>query len=265
MASFPNSIFAPTTKNTGDTIQASHVNDVQDEIIAIEQGYRQATAPLNSSGSTMTSLSVTGGSTLASVSVTGGSTFGTVVAGASTLASLSVSGGSTLASLNVTGTISINGADITQWPRGKFTLSSAALTIANNTWTGLNWDTEVYDTANLHSTSANSSRVALTSSGLWLVGMQTVWTIGTNPSTLSVAVRIRLDDGEAIGGQNMVVSNLMNTLNPTLQACVPYYASDTTHYVTAQVWQDAGADMTLNGSTGAGQGPTQFWAQKVSN
>ncbi len=36
MASFPTSIFAPTTKNTGDTIQPAHINDVQSEIVAIE-------------------------------------------------------------------------------------------------------------------------------------------------------------------------------------------------------------------------------------
>lgn len=33
---FPTSIFSPTTKNTGDTVQASHVNDLQTEIVAIE-------------------------------------------------------------------------------------------------------------------------------------------------------------------------------------------------------------------------------------
>lgn len=36
MASYPSSVKSFTTKNTGDTIAASHVNDVQDEVAAIE-------------------------------------------------------------------------------------------------------------------------------------------------------------------------------------------------------------------------------------
>jgi hypothetical protein len=36
MASYPNSIWSPTTKNTNDVIQAAHVNDAQAEIVALE-------------------------------------------------------------------------------------------------------------------------------------------------------------------------------------------------------------------------------------
>lgn len=123
MPSFPNSIFSPASKNTGDTIQAAHVTDLDSEVVAIEQGLRNGTAPLNSSNSTFAALAVSGASTFtgavtfngpvtfsttvtgisnpstfASLQVTGGSTLNTVTAGASTLASLSVSGASTLAS-----------------------------------------------------------------------------------------------------------------------------------------------------------------------
>ena len=52
MASFPGSVWAPTTKNTNDTIQASHVNDAQAEIVAIEDGYLNGKALLNSSNLT---------------------------------------------------------------------------------------------------------------------------------------------------------------------------------------------------------------------
>jgi hypothetical protein len=63
MPSFPDSVFAPANRSAGQTIDASHVNGVQDEIVAIEGGYRNGTAPLNSSGSTVATLSVAGGST----------------------------------------------------------------------------------------------------------------------------------------------------------------------------------------------------------
>ena len=65
MPSYPTSVWVPTTKATGDTLQAAHVNDAQDEIVAIEGGIRNGTAPVNSSNSTVANLSVTGGSTFA--------------------------------------------------------------------------------------------------------------------------------------------------------------------------------------------------------
>jgi hypothetical protein len=63
--SFPTSVFSPGTKSAGNVIQPSHVNDLQDEVVAIESGYLNGTAPLNSSNSTVANLQVTGGSTFA--------------------------------------------------------------------------------------------------------------------------------------------------------------------------------------------------------
>lgn len=60
MPSFPDSVFAPANRSNGQTIDASHVNGVQDEIVAIEAGYINGTARLNSSN-----LNVTGASTFA--------------------------------------------------------------------------------------------------------------------------------------------------------------------------------------------------------
>jgi len=66
MADFPTTVFAPATRSNGQTIDASHVNNLQAEVTAIEDGYLNATAPLNSSGSTVATLSVSGGSTFTS-------------------------------------------------------------------------------------------------------------------------------------------------------------------------------------------------------
>ena len=41
-ASFPTSVKSFTTKNNGDSIVASHVNDIQDEVMAIETGVIRA-------------------------------------------------------------------------------------------------------------------------------------------------------------------------------------------------------------------------------
>lgn len=83
-ASYPTSIKSFTTKNAGDTIQPAHINDLQDEVAALEGGLLNGTAPLNSSRSTLASLSVSGGSTLASLQVTGNST----IAGTLTVATI---------------------------------------------------------------------------------------------------------------------------------------------------------------------------------
>lgn len=67
MASFPASVKSFTTKldGAGNPVNAAHINDLQDEVNAVEDGYVNGTARLNSSNSTLARLSVTGGSTFA--------------------------------------------------------------------------------------------------------------------------------------------------------------------------------------------------------
>jgi hypothetical protein len=66
MASFPTSVKTFTSKSAGQTVASAHMNDVQDEVNAIEAGYLQGSARLNSSHSTLAALSVAGGSTFTS-------------------------------------------------------------------------------------------------------------------------------------------------------------------------------------------------------
>lgn len=67
MANFPNSVTAFSAKQDGigQIIAASHVNTIQDEVAAIEDGYLNGTARLNAGNSTVATLSVAGGSTFA--------------------------------------------------------------------------------------------------------------------------------------------------------------------------------------------------------
>lgn len=89
MSSYPTSVKTFTTKQngSGNTIFAAHINDLQDEVAAIEAGLLQGTAPLASSNSTVANLSVLGNSTITGALGVGGS---------ASLVTLSVSGGSTL-------------------------------------------------------------------------------------------------------------------------------------------------------------------------
>lgn len=113
MASYPGAVKTFTTRSAGQTIEASHINDLQDEVNAIEAGIRNGTAPLNSSNSTVAVLVVTGTSTLTgNVSVLGNFN----AAGASTMNTLVVSGAfavsgnsSLAANLNVSGASTFGG------------------------------------------------------------------------------------------------------------------------------------------------------------
>jgi hypothetical protein len=58
MANYPTSVPSFSAKSAGQTIQHGHVNDLQDEVVAIGSGLLQGTAPLNSSNSTVVSLTV---------------------------------------------------------------------------------------------------------------------------------------------------------------------------------------------------------------
>ena len=89
-ASYPGSVKSFTNKSNGQAIEASHVNDLQDEVNAIEAGLLNGTAPLTSSRAIVGALSAAA-STLASLVVPGGSTLANLQAGNSTLTRLSLS------------------------------------------------------------------------------------------------------------------------------------------------------------------------------
>lgn len=60
-ASFPGAVKTFAARNNGDVIQATHVGDLQDEINAIEDGYLNGKAPLNSSNASVNVLTLNGG------------------------------------------------------------------------------------------------------------------------------------------------------------------------------------------------------------
>jgi hypothetical protein len=78
MASFPTTAKSFASRSNGQTLDAAHVGDLQDEVSAVESGYLGGTARLNSSHSTVVALSVTGGSTFAGAVTFGGGIASTV-------------------------------------------------------------------------------------------------------------------------------------------------------------------------------------------
>lgn len=185
MPSFPDSVWAPSAKSAGQTIQPAHVNDAQDEIVAIEGGYRNGTAPLNSSGSTLVTLSVTGGSTLASLDVNGNSTFASSITFGSLPYVMPSSGGSTGQALTI---VSTSGSTMTlEWrasaasgPDAAHLTIAAAVEVPASTL-NMSWTEQTFLTnSSMHSTATNADRVTPQSTGVYMAVFKTWW---EGPST----------------------------------------------------------------------------------
>lgn len=260
MASYPGGVFSPAVKNSGQTIAAAHVNDLDTEVAAIENALLNgiAHALTLQAGLTVSTggLRVGGPSSLAAVQITGDST----VTG-----SLSVSGNSTFDGSLTVGSLTVAGTVFgTRIPSARVSLAASTSWAQGATFLGVNWTTNDYDSTGLHSTSANSSRINLTSSGLWTFGGQVVWEIPN--STCRAAVRVLANDNQGL------VSNERNGISEQTNAALAvgvqgtFLATDTTAYLTVQTrYIGGGAASTVYGSTGTGGlGPTHFWVQKVS-
>jgi hypothetical protein len=208
MASYPTAVKSFTTKTAAQTIASAHMNDVQDEINAIEDGLLNATAPLNSSNSTVANLSVTGGSTFA-------------------------------------GNVTISGElGVVKSPPYALCRQSTVVAVAHNTFVQVSLDADVFlSTATMHSTSSNPTRVVPPSSGVYLLQGAVDWadfsTAGHRVTDLklnSTTVIYRLTQtapATAIGG----------TFS---QLVAMTYKLQTTDYVELQVYQDSGSTGSLS-------------------
>lgn len=267
MATYPSGIYAPVSKSAGNTIQASFFNDPDAEITAIEDGLKNGlphAVTITSGGLTVTAggLRVTGNSTVDAFQA-GASSVASLSAGASTVASLQAGNSTVTGDLSVSGTLTVGGIQFAgRQPTARVSLA-ANTNINSGAFTGVNWTTNEYDSTGLHSTSVNSSRINITSSGLWAIGAQLSWTPGSPASTTFVGLRILVNDADALAGARQLIGTPSAT-EWSVQAHALYYATSTTDYLTVQALQTGGSAMQLNGSSGGGSGPTQAWAQKVS-
>jgi hypothetical protein len=223
-ASYPGAVKTFATKNNGDTVQASHIDDLQDEVNAIEAGLLNGTAPLNSSHSTLATLSVTGGSTLVGdVAMSG---------------NLAVTG-----NLTVTGSLSGGAKTVVH--------HASTQAIPNNAWTGLNYDTEDVLASGMHSTGANSSRlIAAVSSGVYQItgGVSFAYSAA---SSAVFGVRLQKNDTTFFWPQ-VIVTNVTNG-QTDIGISIPFSAThrfqSTSDYFTVQVFQRSGGSLQCGDST----------------
>lgn len=154
MPSYPTGVFSPTNKSAGQTIQHTHINDVQDEIVAIESGLLTGSARLNSSHSTLAALSVTGGSTLAGALTLGAGIASTVSFASSATFSAGVTFNGPLLFVAPPEAAQVELETATQIPVGATVV--------------INWDRPVFKTnSSMHSSGTNPDRLIPQSSGVY--------------------------------------------------------------------------------------------------
>lgn len=227
-ASFPGAVKAFTVKSAGNTIQAADCNDLQDEVVAIEQGLINGTAPLNSSNSTFVHLSVTGGSTLTTLQA-GASTVTTLSAGASTVTTLSA-GASTLADLTV----------LAPPPSVRVT-ASASQNIPSGAGSAVTFDTQRWMTVSgMHSTGSNPTRLIAVSSGIYAIVGQLAWQGGSTGTGLCAA-SVRIDGTTSIATvQDKDPSGLIHTV------ATQYYFRSSGQYAELIATQNSGSTKSLS-------------------
>jgi len=160
MASYPSAVKTFTAKNAGDTIQPSHIGDLQDEVSAIEDGLLNGTAPVNSSRITAPSAQITN------------STVSSLTAG--TLVVSGIATGAAMPSLRAYST-SVTGQ-------------------SSNSQVAVSFTASAFNVGGLHSTSTNPDRVTIPtgSSGVY-------WVAGAiNLLTLNSAISLHLSKNSSV-------------------------------------------------------------------
>ena len=170
MASYPTSVKSFTTKldGPGNPINAAHVNDLQDEVNAIEAGLLNGTARLNAAGSTLASLSVTGNSTVVALQ-----------AGNCTVTNIQITGASSFATRPVF--VPPDAAKV--YVESLKDLGSSALSTL--TFTSQDFLTN----STIHSTGTNPDRLTPQSTGLYWFAAQIGHSAPTGASIGSLTIR----------------------------------------------------------------------------
>lgn len=236
MASYPNAVKSFTSKNAGDTIQPSHINELQDEVAALEDGLLNGTAPINSSRITAPAAQITN-ATISSLTVTSFN-FPT----ASTLTNVNVTGGSTLATLNVTGGSTLSDLNVTTNPTAARVTMSANLNTVSGSTTRLTFNTQVFASAGMHSTGTNPGRLIAPSSGVYVISGQVAWTTGSTSGYRRLRILIdgssivaqdtRNGDGDGIGATHQTVATV-------------YRFASSGSYAELEVQQNSGSTLSI--------------------
>lgn len=239
MASYPSAVKSFGTKNAGDTIQPSHINELQDEVAALEDGLLNGTAPINSSRITAPSAQLSN-ATISSLTVSVMSIANLQTTG-STTASLNVTTGSTMAALNVTGMSSLADLQVAAAAPAARVSNSANIAVGDASTTRLTFNTDVFtSTSGMHSTTTNPSRLIATSSGIYCISGCVTW--APNSSGLR-QVRIVINGSSFVSIQT--VASASGAFNTDQHITAIYRFASSGSYAELEVYQNSGGSLNV--------------------
>lgn len=181
MASFPTTVKTFASRNNGQTIDAAHVGDLQDEVNAIEDGLLSATAQLN----------------LNSTIKLGQTYIFPTAAAAST--------GQTLTVETISGsTHTLKWDSVSAVPDAVRLALNANFGLANNSSAAVQWSTAHFATnSSLHSTTTSPERMTPQSTGIYAVAVNlTLINNYTDNSSVRVQVTVEDSSGGIVAFQN---------------------------------------------------------------
>lgn len=119
---------------------------------------------------------------------------------------------------------------------------TTAQSIPSATWTAVTFNAERYDTANMHSTSSNTSRLTVPSgaAGVYQFTASAVFAANGTGGRL---IRLRLNTGLVIGGEFLYPTS--GTYLTGMLAVAEYKLS-AGDFVEVEVYQDSGGALNLN-------------------
>lgn len=223
-ASYPGATKSFSTKTPGQTVASAHIDDLQDEVVAVENGLRTGLAHnLLPDGDVTRSL----GTSAARFLHPAGTAAAPGVAVSETDIGLYSSGTNAL-DFSTNGTKAL-GIDSTQFidsptqPRASVT-NSATQSLTDSTLTAIAFDTEVFDVGTTHDNVTNNTRLTVPAGGdgIYLIVGQVGYT--ANATGLRMA-RIR-KNGSAALNTTLVTTTAADTPSIPVSAIASLAAAD---------------------------------------
>jgi hypothetical protein len=226
MANYPTSDPSFSAKSAGNTIQAAHVNALQDEVVAIGSALR--------SGLSHALIVSTGGLTVSTGSVN--------VGGPSSVATLQVNGTSTfVGNVLVTGTLTVGGNQFGGVPDAARVIANSTQSFGSGAFTPITvLRTQIILTnSSMHSTASNPGRITPQSTGLYQVRGQ----IRFNQNSSGARVVQVVDSSGGVIGDARAAAVV--TTDTVLQASGLKRFDALGGYVELQAYQDSGSTMSV--------------------
>jgi hypothetical protein len=121
---------------------------------------------------------------------------------------------------------------------------NATQTVATSTRTALAFNTERYDTAAMHDTATNNSRITFPVAGLYLITGHVEWALNADPDGLrQLEIRANGSDSQILAIQGSVFNPASTTLEQSISTVHKFAAAE---YVQLTAFQNSGSTFTIN-------------------